>query len=208
MEERIFTLPDDYSSRALREAVSHLRSPGCKTILDLGRPSGDNVRFFSDYNCRLFISDFFDSLAREGTAARQNTAAFSDACSRLLEFPAGTYFDLILLWDLLNYFNLAEIGILTNSLRCRCRPGTRIIALLSTYRSMPDEPFRFVASDGARLRYELATKARRDSPRHMEVDVLSEMPGFEVETCTLLRHGMREYCFVFNENGRQPSTTI
>lgn len=204
MEERIVTLPDDYSSHALREGVGHLRSPGRKTILDLGRPSGDNVRFFSELNCRLFISDFFDSLVREGTAARQSRTAFTKACARLLEFPPGTCFDLVLLWDLLNYLDLTEVGILTEHLRSHCRPGTRMIALLSIYRRIPDEPFQFFASDPARLRYELSTEARRDSPRHKEPDLLGAMTHFEVETCMLLRHGMREYCFVLTDDEAAP----
>ena len=208
MEERIVTLPGDYSSVALREGLGHLRSPGRKTILDLGRPSDDNVRFFSDLNCRLFIADFFDSLSREGAAARQSRAAFANACARLLDFPPDTCFDLILVWDLLNYLDLTEIGMLTEHLRNYCRPGTRMIALLSIYRSIPDEPFRFFASDGARLRYELSTKARRDSPRHKEPDVLGKMTGFKVEAGMLLRHGMREYCFVLTENDRHSPIVV
>ena len=204
MEDRIVTLPDDYSSLALREGVGHLRSPGRKTILDLGRPSGENVRFFSELNCRLFISDFFDSLAREGAAVRQGSTAFANACSRLLEFPPGTCFDLVLLWDLLNYLDLTEVAILTEHLRNHCRPGTRMIALLSIYRRIPDEPFQFFASDPARLRYELLTELCRDSPRHKEPDLMGAMTDFEVETCMLLRHGMREYCFVLTDNAPAP----
>ena len=203
MEERIVTPPDEYSSVALREIVSRLRLPGRKVVLDLGRPCSENVRFFSSRNCKLFISDFFDCLSEEGAAARQGRSAFKEACSRLLSFPQGTTFDYILAWDLLNYLRMSEVEVLAKHLLGYCTAGTRMMALLSIYQRIPDEPFRFSAMDGERVRYESATLAQRESPRHEEPRLLQCMGHFEVETSLLLRHGMREYCFVVADSVRR-----
>ncbi len=203
MEERIVTSPDDYASPALREIVSRLGSSGRKVVLDLGRPSSENVQFFSSRNCKLFISDFFDCLSEEGAVARQGRSAFRQACSKLLSFPQGTTFDYILAWDLLNYLSMSEVEVLTEHLLAYCTVGTRMMALVSIYQRIPDEPFRFFAVDEERVRYESATLAQRESPRHKESDLLHGMVCFEVETSLLLRHGMREYGFIVTEDIRR-----
>jgi len=166
-----------------------------RSILDLGRPCGDNVAFFSKLRCKLYIADFFRSLTEDGARARLDAGAFRAACSRHLDFAAETRFDLILAWDLFNYLELSEVEILMRHLERFSDRWTRVLALVAIYQKVPDQPFEFRVLADDRLRFETVSDRLRPAPRHKEPDLVSRMRGFEVESCLLLRHGMREYCF-------------
>lgn len=194
MEERIVTRADDYQSQALARGIARLQKPGRKTVLDLGPPSSGNVTFFSQIS-KVFIADFFSSLTDEGGRARSDADAFEAACARTLVFPDDTRFDLVLAWDLFNYFNLDEIERLVRHLSQWCDDRTRIFALVAIYQKIPDRPFRFEVLDGGQLRYDDLSSGLRESPRHKEPDLIERMRTFQVEDCLLLRHGMREYTF-------------
>ena len=207
MEDRIATRPQDYSSVVLREIVSRLRSGSRKTVLDLGPPSGDNLQFFAARGCKFFISDFFDSLLKEGHAARRDAAAFRRACAQLLPFPEDTRFDLILAWDLLDYLQLSEVEGLMQHLRRFSHEGTRMMALVSIYQQIPDQPCLFSLQDEYRVHFEACSRGLRESLRHKEPDLVGRMMGFEVENCMLLRQGIKEYCFILGAGAQQTTSS-
>jgi len=199
LEDRVATRQQDYSSVVLREIVARLRSPRRKTVLDLGPASGDNLHFFGDRGCKVFISDFFYGLVCEGQAARRDDGSFRRACSELLPFPDDTRFDLILAWDLLDYLQLSEVEALMAHLRRFSHRGTRMMALVSIYQQIPDQPCQFMLRDDSRVHFEPSSRGFRASPRHKEPDLVGRLMGFEVESCRLLRQGLKEYCFVLEE---------
>lgn len=198
MEERKHTPPDDYSSFVFRGLLEGLASPPKRQILDLGPASGPNIDWLCRYRCKVFIANFFERLSEDGPRARQDAASFGESCRQLLDFPPEARFDLVLLWDLLNYLSLAEVEVLMQHLRSHCHRGTRMMALVSIYQKIPDRPFRFLVLSPDEIRYETSSRGLRESPRHREIDLLRRMAGFEVEKAMLLRNGMREYAFILD----------
>jgi hypothetical protein len=198
VEERGVTAPDDYTSFVLPGLLEFIKKPPKKTILDLGPALGENIRRME--GSKLFIANFFESLAEGGGPGwRVDTKTFAASCARLLQFPEDVRFDLVLVWDLFNYLGLPEVQVLAQRLVALSRPGTRIMALVSIQKKIPDRPFRFVIRDKDSLRYEVVSPGLRDCPRHNEPDLLKRMAGFKVERGMLLRNGMREYSFVREE---------
>jgi hypothetical protein len=193
-DERSGTLPDDYRSFVLPGVLEFVKKPPKKTILDLGPALGENIRRME--GCKLFINNFFESLTEGGAAGRIDAKTFAASCARLLTFPDDVRFDLVLAWDLFNYLGMAEVQVLVQRLVALSRPGTRIMAMVSIQKKIPDRPFRFVIRDKDSLRYEVLSNGLRDCPRHNESDLLKRMAGFKVERGMLLRNGMREYSFV------------
>ena len=124
---------------------------------------------------------------------------FAAACNRLLQYPDDVRFDLVLAWDLFNYLGLPEVEVLADRLVALSRPGTRIMALVSTQKQIPVRPLRFVIRDQKTLRYEVQSAGIRACPRHSESDLLKRLAGFKVDQGMLLRNGMREYSFVREE---------
>lgn len=202
MQERSVTVPDEYTSFVLPGLLELARRPPKKTILDLGPALGENVRRMK--GSKLFIANFFETLTECGAASRVDAKAFAASCERLLQFPEEVRFDLVLVWDLFNYLSLAEVEVLARRLVALSRPGTRIMALVSIQKRIPDRPFRFVIQDEDSLRYETLASGLRDCPRHTEAEILKRMAGFSVERGMLLRNGMREYSFA-REEGAAPA---
>ena len=200
LEERILSPPDEYESLFLRRLKERPASADRRHVLDLGRPCGENVQFFSGLNYKVTIADFFDSLTEAAVTARRGPEPFGAACTDLLGFTKETRFDLVLVWDLFNYLSLDEIGVLMLHLGRYCAVSARLLALVSIYQRIPDRPFRCFALSSGRVRYECETAGERESPRHREPDLLTRLAGFEVETSLLLKGGMREYGFFLGED--------
>ena len=197
VEPRSATPSDEHTSFVLPGLLDFVKKPPKKIILDLGPALGENIRRME--GAKLFISNFFESLI-EGGAAAINAKTFAGACDRLLQFPDDVRFDLVLAWDLFNYLGLPEVQVLAQRLASLSRPGTRIMALVSIQKQIPERPLRFVIRDQATLRYETLSPGMRACPRHNEADLLKRMAGFKVERGMLLRNGMREYSFVRDES--------
>lgn len=74
------------------------------TVLDVGGGHAETIQFFSRYRCRLHFADLFDTAELGGVPEDEDAVEYyTTVFSGLLDFPAGTRFDLCLLWDFLNY---------------------------------------------------------------------------------------------------------
>jgi len=191
------TATDEHKSFVLSGILDFVKKPPKKTILDLGPALGENIRRME--GSKLFIANFYESLTEGAAASAVNGKGFAAACEKLLQFGDDVRFDLVLAWDLFNYLGLAEVQVLAQRLVAMSRPGTRIMALVSIQKQIPDRPYRFVISGQETMRYEVQSKGLRDCPRHNEPDLLKRIAGFKVERGMLLRNGMREYSFVRDE---------
>jgi hypothetical protein len=180
-----------HPSLALVHAIAPVR-PNGGFVLDLGPAAGANVSFFAELNCKLFIADFNSSLFGATNPADRATA-LEHALAR--DIPAGESFELILLWDLLDYLDDAEIRILATRLRPVCHEKTLLYAMISIRKEIPDRPSRFEIRDAGSISYSPGSQLQRASPLHKEPDLAKLMPDFEVESTFLLRHGVQEYLF-------------
>jgi hypothetical protein len=182
-------------SLGLNALLDTLRDDRSYSILDLGPALEDNVRFWSQFSCRLQIQDFYRSYQEWKAAAKPeegcNEAAFSD----LLPFSDETVFDIILVWDLFNYFDLGELAILVQRLSRWCRPGTRLFAMISILPTISASPTMFRILNPEQMIHEIPTKETRPSPRHQPRDIVKLMARFTVSCSFLLRHGIQEYVF-------------
>ncbi len=206
----------EIATLALDTALSLLPRHRPPRVLDLGPASGPNVSFFSQFGCQLEIIDLFAALSdhrARGTAVPLGGSRIGAAVSELLErseaghqsggdrivdesasVPRG--YDLILAWDLLDYLEEREITELFRVLRPQRQVGTRMLALVSYRGPIPSRPRRFRVLDRTHLVIDDSAPSDRPSPVHKEPRLLKLMPGFVVESCYLMRHGIQEYLFV------------
>jgi hypothetical protein len=183
-------------------------------ILDLGPAHGATVEFFSQYSCKLYVADLYRSLmahladpdgdrlaprAEEGedeaAAAAERVRLFDE----LLPYPADTRFDLILAWDLLNYLEPEQIGVLGRRLAGFSYGATRLFAMVAMHREIPARPCAFRIRDAETLDYEALTQRTRPAPRHTEPALRRLLSGFDVSGTCVLRNGMQEYVFTFHQ---------
>jgi hypothetical protein len=188
--------PAVYRSLGFKALLDQFRGDRSYSILDFGPAREENVRFWSQFSCRLHIHDFYRSYRERKTAAgpeESEEAVFSE----LLSFSDDTVFDIILAWDLFNYFGLRELEALVQRLSRWCRPGTRLFALISSLPNIPASPTVFRILNREQMVHEIPTQETRPSPRHEPRDIAKIMAGFIVSSSFLLHHGIREYVFEF-----------
>ncbi len=181
----------EHTSLALEHALAPVASGG-GFVLDLGPASGSNVSFFAERGCKLFIADVNSSLF--GSSNPPDRAEALDlALAR--DIPATESFDLVLLWDLLDYLDDAEIRSLGSHLRPVCHATTLLYAMISIRKEIPDRPSRFEIRNVGSILYSPGSQFQRPAALHREPELAKLMPDFEVESTYLLRHGMQEYLF-------------
>ena len=189
-----------FKSLGLNSLLDKLEEDHTYSVLDLGPALEDNVRFWSQFSCQLHIQNFYRSYQEWKVAAKSEEEWEETAFSELLPFSDKTVFDIILVWDIFNYFNLKELSVLVQRLSRWCRPGTMLFAMISIMPNISASPWMFRILDREQMILEIATPEMRPSPRHQPRDIIKLMARFDVSCSFLLRQGIQEYLFEFSTN--------
>ena len=191
----------EYQSPCLKLLFDRLQGGGRHLILDLGPAVGDNVQFFAQLSCKLFIADLYESLFAPATRQPDGLRTFRRLLQSDLPSTDGQPIDLILAWDLLNYLEPEYLRVLAQSLSPYCHRGTQLFAMVATHKEMPARPTVFRIRDYEHLIFRPDEQWRRPSPRYNEADLVRSMPGFEVDVSFLLRIGFQEYLLSYRPSG-------
>lgn len=187
--------PVVYKSLGLSALLGQLQSDYKYSILDLGQALGANVEFWSRFQCRLYIEDFYRGYSARIALGPEDSR--ETILAELLPFSQETCFDIILAWDLFNYLDPEELEALIGRLSSWCRQGTLLFALISSQPRIPAQPTVFRIVDCEQMIYETHTQEMRPCPRHQPRDLARLMARFAVSSSFLLRHGVQEYVFVY-----------
>lgn len=185
-----------HKSLALAALCQRLRHDRKYHILDLGPALGANVEFFSQFRCKLYIEDFYLSLA-EVRAAETETASPEQLYQKLLPYTEDLRFDVILCWDLFNYLPRRELQALLKHLAQQCQRGTLLFSLVATHRQIPAQPTLFKILDNENLIYETDSSDLRPSIEYKPRDLKLLMQGFQTANTFQLRSGMQEFLFIY-----------
>jgi hypothetical protein len=182
---------ETYTSPGLEEALRGVPDDGSCKVLDLGPSVADNVEFVSSFASYLQIVDAIDrNLAGDdiegGGFGRLST----------LQGLFGKHrrsFNLVLVWDVLNYLSTDQAERLIQAVAELCRPNARLHAIIFATDMMAAVPNRYRIVDGARLSYEPGTTELRGVPNLPPAAVGKLLKGFRVEHSFVLQHGVHEY---------------
>jgi hypothetical protein len=184
-------------SLALNVLYHHFREDRKYRILDLGPAVGQNIEFFSQFPCKLFIEDLYGTLSSFDFVSPEDGFSYEAVFSYLLPFSRNSSFDVILAWDILNYLDRDVLQHLLRHLGRFSRSGTVLFSLIATGKYIPDTPHRFRILDPETLQYECDSTVQRPCPRYETSDLTHFMPSFRVTNSFVLRNGYREYIFSF-----------
>lgn len=185
-----------HKSLALAALCQHLRHDRKYHILDLGAALGANIEFFSQFRCKLYIEDFYQSVAEELAFARTETPSPEHLCQKLLPYAEDVRFDVILCWDLFNYLPRHELQALLKHLTRYCQRGTLLFSLVATHHQIPARPILFKILDKENLIYEVGSADLRPSIEYKPRDLKLLMQDFQVANTFQLRSGMQEFLFM------------
>jgi len=190
--------PDVHRSLGLNALLDAVRVGHDYTVLDLGPALEENVRFWSQISCRLYILDLYRSCQEQKAAAAPGGDFLERALDAALPVGDEMAFDFILAWDLFNYFHPQELEALVRRLNRRCSPGARLLAMISSQPELPASPRLFRILNRQQVTCETPTRATRPCPRYAPRDIIRLMARFTVSSSFLLHRGVWEYVFEFS----------
>ncbi len=181
-----------FRSPGLRLIFDKLQANGRTNILDLGPPLTANVGFFSNFNCRVYVGDWVDSLPLNGVEWG-SSAAFCTLVSEVLNISESEKFDAILCWDIVNYLNEESLRQLSRFLTQHCNSEALCYMFTSSNREMCSQPslYRILAED--EIEQEFLTTDVCSSPRYSQGRLAELMPEFKLHRSTLMPVGHQEH---------------
>jgi hypothetical protein len=185
-----------FKSLALKALLEALK-PGVEyRTLDLGPAVGSNVEFLSQFSPKIRIEDLYKTFASNGFFERNGEPFDGSVIGRLLSIPRSERFDIILCWDLVNYFRPEELKELVRELGGFCASGSLLFAISSTLKEMPSAPTTYRILDTQTLLYIPGSEVMQPCPRYVPRDLVMIMSGFRIHSSFILQNGMQEYLFV------------
>ncbi|MDR2878069.1 MAG: hypothetical protein LBV36_08550 [Chromatiales bacterium] len=163
--------------------------------LELGPGIAANVSFLTGFCSRLSVEDLHRTLCTLGEPYSGQRRLYCPLFQALLPHSAQAPFDLVLLWNLLDYLDHEDIRRLSEHLATLATRGTLLYAMVSTRTRICASPPDYKILDSANLMRIANTPQECDGPRHSQVRLLEQMRGFRVKRSFLLRNGMQEYLF-------------
>jgi hypothetical protein len=181
----------EHPSPGLKSAIERLPRPGA-SVLDLGPALAANIAFFQPLGVRLRIADFDRTVSEEGAREAVPTI-WERRLPHLLPFHAGERFDLVLAWDLPNYYTRERWMAVARRITERITPGGALHMLVRVGAEMPEHPCDYRIVDPGTLSEEILSLTRIPPLRlpHAEVEKLH--PGLVAPRSHLGKHGMQEY---------------
>lgn len=151
------------------------------SVLDLGSPTPQSVRFFNQFSCQVYFAGLLDGDGEEDDGSA-------------LELPSDVRFDVCLFWDVLNYLNgecLERVArVVTDRLNENCRGH----AFFAFSQSVPYEGLKFGIESVDKLVVE--RDARRVPHVHTWKDLEAMLWPFTNAAATLLQGNRQELLLV------------
>lgn len=173
-----------HPSPALKVILTELPRDEKIRILDFGPAVAENVSFLAQYAVRIQVVD----------ALRESLD--SDLAVRVLDGLVSDHsgiFDLVLLWDHLDYMPPAQGAEIVEAALPLCRPDARCMVQTRTTATMSARPLTYRVRDEKHLVYEWLSREETGAPQMTPAAVEEVLKGFSIEHAFVLRNGVREY---------------
>ncbi len=182
-------------------AILNHRSPGItaiynavksnqkNSILDFGPCISKNLLFFSKLGCHFYFENFSDQIAYYPKKGAEHT--YLTNFNELLDgVSSGKKFDVVLLWDLLNYLSLPDIVQVLNRIEAYLRPNTLVHTINYVGAKSPATPGRFELNDQYNVSVSFQEFEEAKRVRLTTADMLRSVPQFAILRSFLKREGM------------------
>ncbi len=177
-----------HRSPAFTAIYNEIKNSDRNRVLELGPMSGGCFQLFSKLSCKIQVENFAESL-REHLLSKSDISEF-DVLSNLASYKEDDKFDVILVWDLLNYLNLGQVTQFFDYLRPFCKPNTLVYMLRYADKNIPHVPRKFSVKDKYLLELSDDDVRPRLMPHYSTMQLLRSMPGYYLQDTLLGQAGM------------------
>jgi len=169
-----------------------------KVILDLGAANNNNLNFFSDYYCKIYIENLYESILKDHNSREQETdndKKLSPDYNSMFYCNSKNKVDVVFCWELLNYIPKEYIRLFIESLLSFSKSETLFHAYIATQATMADAPLEYSIINSLTMERNTNSANRIKAPRYNQFQLYKFMPEFTVVKSILHRNGMQEYLF-------------
>lgn len=178
------SVPLERATPGVAALFSGLPEGRTHTILDFGSAVPANLELYRRFALQVRFGDLLADPPRG--------AALAEALDTL-EPPPGRAFDLVLIWNLLDFLTPGERTHVMERLDDLTDPGARVYVLVDTSDLGTTQPFRFTLLEPDRVKQEETGPPRPLPSPLLPAEVERLLGPFEVFHGFTLRHGLREY---------------
>ncbi len=171
------------------------------TVLEIGPAMPATVAFFSQFRCKIHFLDLYSEPAVRRSPQDDEAFDLQSEFRDLLEFPAGTRFDLCLFWDFLNYLEPAALSAFCMALQPWLTADTRAhgFALLNADSELKHLQYSVQRAD----QFNVSVPERLQLPVYPlpQAKFQKLLTGLAVDRSVLLRDGRLETLFRVKPDG-------
>lgn len=177
-----------HRSLGITAIYNELKESKQNRVLDLGTSSAASFNFFTQLSCKIHFESLDEFLGETKTQGEDLIASLEQYMS---VFEQTQKFDIVLLWDTLNYLDLPSIRWLMQRITAHCHENTLIHAMRYTSIKAPAIPCRFSVIDKHVIQIQRATEKPRRFPSYSTTELLRNMPHLSIEQTYLNYEGMQ-----------------
>lgn len=196
-----------HRSPGITAIYNELKSSSRNNILDLGSSSGLSFNFFSQLSCNIHFENVDGFLEDCGEAWSSSESFLKALDAYLSSFSEDKKFDVILAWDIFNYFDRSTLEWLINRLNPYCRVDTLLHMVKYIGQNIPATPRHYQILDQYQVKITNNDLwCSRPFPNMDTASILKAMPGYAMEHTYLQHQGMTqditEQVFRYQPNGK------
>lgn len=188
--------PCSHDSPALSEIFGAIDPERPVRLLDLGPALPTNLEFYDGLTNGIRIAHLLRDL-EPYDPDEPTDETFVSTLDRLAPSDNET-FELILIWNTLDYLNAPRSALLCHHLAAVAAHGAHLHAMTLTTGTMPVKPSAFEIAGPGRLIYRSESDQRIDAPDTPPAVIERRLDPFRVKRSVLLRHGVREFIGVID----------
>ena len=177
-----------HRSPGLTAIYNEVKSPTKHRVLDLGPLVAANLNFFSGLKCQIYFENL-DGFIDEHKILSSDNLIFQLE-KFLTEHDSSQKFDIILIWDLLNYLPLQVVTSLFNLLGSYCKPNTLLHSIKYTTGKIPANPAKFKITDQFDIDIDASRWDERRIEPHKTAALLQQIPHYYLHNNLMNETGM------------------
>lgn len=182
-----------HKSYALPILLNKFNASNCANVLDLGLKNRNNYDFLYSQTKGVFAENIFQEIQ-----VQIKSGQTPELKNHMLNFPEGTKFDVILVWDILNFLPTEFLTAVFNKLAPFTHEATLLHTILYSGKETPSQPQQFQIVDADNIEIYPSDKQPGFSPL-TSTRLLKTIGNFKLSDTFVFRPGMQrgiyEYLF-------------
>ncbi|MCO7226355.1 hypothetical protein [Pleionea sp. CnH1-48] len=190
---------DDVFLPCLAQVLDHVSPKANLSILETSKKSGRAMEHLNTIASNVYVEDVYSSMMWHDKIAANGHSTVND---NMLRFSKDIYFDVVLLWDLVNFTDFHKLQRLMELLKRNLNPGALIHILLFKNEGAPDSPAVFEVNNDTSVTVKGEVKGNNQRPVSTTAELMKLMSHSKMVNTHFGNMGGEHFCeFVFEYLG-------